>query len=268
MKILIIGCGYLGRVCAHKLRAKGHTITGTFRSLEKKNELDSLLDRTVLWDNEHWLQAFEDQDAVLLCAAAKMPSDYETAYLDNAHKIVAAAAKFPQLQQILYTSSTSVYGDHQGALVDENTPLHPNNPQIKILLETEKALLSLTHPKAAILRLGELIGVGRTIEQRLLKMSLLPGTGENFCNLSPLSDVVRSLEFVLSNGLNGVFNVVTPYHPTRKELYEKIAKERRLQLPPFNLSCAPIHGGNKLVASTKLEKTGFQFKASSSEGLW
>ena len=43
-------------------------------------------------------------------------------------------------RHLIYTSSTSVYGDHHGLWVDETSDLRGKNEQAKILIEAEKTI--------------------------------------------------------------------------------------------------------------------------------
>ena len=269
MNILIIGTGYLGRSAALHFKKLGAKVTGVTRHENKLKELEAFCDKSLLWNEKTYETAFTGQDIVLLSAAPSQASGdisqgYREAYLENAKRILKAA---PHLKQILYTSSTSVYGDLQGADATEETEPQPGNSLQHILLDTEKLLQS--SPRTTIFRLGELIGQGRTLEERLrVRQNLpFPGNGEGITNLSPLSDVISALSFAIQKPLFGLYNLVSDLHAPRKELYNQICTARNLPPVRFDPSVPSHHGGNKRVLSGKIKAAGFTFQAPITEGI-
>lgn len=267
MNILIFGCGYLGLAAGIYLRKKGHRITGTTRSKEKLQEIKAALGSSFHLNPESLPKAFAGQDIILFTAAADTPLDYKSTYFDNARAIVEAFLRSPDAKQVIYTSSTSVYGEHQGQEVTEDSRLTPLSPQGKILVESEEMLRQL--PQSCIFRLGELIGPGRTIEERLRKSAgaRFSGTGEAITNFSPIQDVIRAIDFAIEKPLFGTYNLCSTLHTKRKELYNHLAKAKQLKTPEWDQSTSSIHSGNKTVLSSKLITTGFTFEALPWDGI-
>lgn len=255
MKILIIGSGYVGRAAAKAWTAQGHFVTLTTRSRERVAELELEADRVVVIEAGNLKTALENQQIVLLCVAPS-DSDYEKTYLGTARALLRDLDT--SCEQIIYTSSTSVYGEHGGAVVDETTPLKAETGREKILVETEKSLLAAPC-KVCIFRLGEIVGPGRQIVDRLrsLNGSPLAGTGANICNISPLEEIVKALMLASEQSWQGVYNVCSDQHPTRRELYDKLCEEAGLKAVAWDATRTSPHAGNKCVSSEKyLRKTG------------
>jgi nucleoside-diphosphate-sugar epimerase len=150
-----------------------------------------------------------------------------------------------------------VYGDHQGAVVDETTVPIPMNDNGRILLETENVFLAAPC-KAAVFRLGEIIGPGRQIVDRLRKLQGRPlrGNGQNYMNLIQLDDIVRALDFGLREGLQGIYNLCSDEHERRCDYYRKVCEANNL--PPIVWDNQPnFHTGNKIVSNEKLLAAGF-----------
>jgi nucleoside-diphosphate-sugar epimerase len=267
MNILLIGYGYLGRAACRTLRAAGHLVTGVTRSQEKLPLLKKELERALLWNEDTFVEAFYDQDACLFCAAPDDKGDYETVYYQNALRILTATLKYPRLRHVVYTSSFSVYGEQAGKEVEETSPLQPGTPEAEILVKTEEAFLK--SPRSCILRLGELVGPGRTLEMKLRSRFPLPfpGTGENVVNLTPLSEGVRAIQFAFEKPLFGIYNVCSDLHPSRKELYEQIAAFCKMPAPRWDTTLTSSHTGNRKVSNEKIKKAGFVFKSSLWEGI-
>lgn len=81
----------------------------------------------------------------------------------------ATLAALPDLRWIGYLSTTGVYGDRQGAWVDEETPLTPVSPRSRRRVEAEAAWLAFGAERgipAHVFRLAGIYGPGRsTLEQ-------------------------------------------------------------------------------------------------------
>jgi nucleoside-diphosphate-sugar epimerase len=261
MKIVIIGCGYVGSAAARHWRQKGHHITATTRSPVRIPQLQSIVDQVVVLDGLHFSQILKDQDVVLVTVAPDRGASYEEVYLETARAVVDQLDD--SVKSLIYTSSTSVYGDHQGVVVDETTPLFPETPQAKALVETEQVFLNCKKVRSCILRLGEVVGPGRTLLQRLRRMqgSVLPGHGESMTNFSPLTDIVEGLDFALTHSLAGVYNLCNDFHLQRRELYDQLCDQTGMQKMCWDAKLTGFHAGNKMISSQKIINRGFQFRS-------
>ncbi len=251
MKILILGFGYLGKYAAELFKSEGHEVTITSRLPKQGGSPFPLL----FWNEATAENFLDDFDYLLFAAGADSPQAYEETYLRNSEKISHAALKSARLKQIVYTGSCAVYGDHRGAVVNEESTLKPSQPNHHILIKTESTLLDIPSCAVAILRLGEIIGPGRMPLDRLRKIQglTLPGSGDSPANFSPVEQILKVLEYSLNNRLQGIFNVVSDDHPTRRHLYASLAKSHGLQPPQWDPSLSTPHGGNRIVSNNKLE---------------
>ena len=90
---------------------------------------------------------------------ARDPAAYRRAYVEG---LVNLLARLPTPgPRVIFTSSTSVYGQDDGSWVDEASPTLPPRETGRILLEAEAAL-SGSGRDFSILRLGGIYGPGRT----------------------------------------------------------------------------------------------------------
>lgn len=264
MKIGILGSGYIGQAAAAYWKGLGHEVTVTTRRPEKIADLARIADHVYLLNDT--LEPFiESQEALLVCLAPSghTLSDYTAAYLDTASRIHRNLLRFPSLRHLLYTGSTSVYGDCGGNRVDEETPADPATETGKILLQTETLFLRCQSSgvNVCIFRCGEIYGPEREIQSRLRRMSAngIPGTGENRTNIVHREDVVRALDFALVNRLKGIYNLCSDFHEKRRDFYDRLCAEE--QLPPvrWNPTLPNLHGGNRIVSGEKLKRAGFTF---------
>jgi len=255
MKICIIGCGYVGSALACHWRDLGHTVTATTRVPERIPELLPIAHRVILLENGNLAPAIEGQDAILLAVAPKRDGSYRETYLETAQRLMHHNPPY-----LLYTSSTSVYGDHRGATVDEETIPSPSHTNSSILLETEKTL-----SPACIVRLGEVVGPNRWISNKIIRMTApLPGSGHSPVNLSALPDIVRGLDFLLTHRCQGIFNLCHDLHIPRRQLYEQVCQRHSLTPPVWDASQKGSHAGDKIVSSEKIGRIGFRCSTDSS----
>ncbi len=264
MKIAILGSGYVGTALANHWKHAGHTITLSTRSPAKAAALAQSADRVQVLhgaDITGLIQFLKDQEALILCQAADSQAAYEETYLGTAKALTAVLPHDPQLKHIIYTSSTSVYGEHQGAMVDETTPLIATHTPNQYLIAAEEHLFKLSNPSCSvcILRLGEIHGPGRQIADRLKKMQgqSLPGTGDSITNLTHLDDIVGACDFALKQRLSGIFNLCSDLHIPRRELYALICAQENLPLFTWDPSKKNIHASNKIVSNAKIKAAGY-----------
>lgn len=272
MNILIFGAGFVGSQIAKKLYKSGNCITVTTTSPDKVNELNKICNHVFLIDDEsNFKELLKDQDLVIITIAPKSREGYKQAYLQTAQKIKEAIDESTTVRQLVYTSSTSVYGDYQGAWVNESQFLRPLNESQQILIDTEKVYLNHL-PKSVqvcIFRLGEIYGEGRSIESRMrtLEDKLLPGTGENYTNLIHIQDILRAIFWSMERFISGVYNLCNDHHVTRKEFYQMWSKSLGLKDPQFDADQLSLHRGSKKVSNQKIKLEGFEFKHPHSEPL-
>lgn len=167
-RFFLFGLGFSGRVIARRLTEAGWAVTGTTRS----GEALDLPGVTILpFDRSHPLPpgALDGFDAVL----SSVPPDADgDPVLDGLEESLAAARP----AWIGYLSTTGVYGDHGGALVDEDTPPAPDLERSRRRLAAETRWRDLG---AHAFRLAGIYGPGRsavdTVRQGKARRVVKPG---------------------------------------------------------------------------------------------
>lgn len=260
MRIGILGCGYIGEAAAIHWRNKGNIVTAATRRPDRAPHLASIADHVFLLSQP--LELFLKQlDALLISVAPDSSASYADTYLQTAQRVAAALPNAPDLRNILYTGSLSVYGDHQGKWIDEETPPAPQNENSQILLETEKTLLNCCSDKrkVCIFRLGEIFGPERKIQERIRRTisSPFPGDGSSFTNLIHRDDCVGALDFALKHHLDGIYNLCNDFHVTRRQFYETICRQENLPSVRWDPTKKSSHQGNRRASNQKLKEAGF-----------
>lgn len=165
MTVLIAGCGDLGTEAGLRFAAAGHEVVGLRRSPGK---LPAEI-RGVYADLSTELPELpSDVDIVVVAIAADSSTEeaYRAAYVSGVKNVLDALERQSiQPRRILFVSSTAVYKDSGGAVVDESTPTEPTRFSGKVLVEAEKLLFARTRGTSIqpiSLRLGGIYGPGRT----------------------------------------------------------------------------------------------------------
>lgn len=258
MKVLILGSGYIGKALFHYWKKQGLLdVTVTTTSKQKQQSLQKEGIPSIVFDSntcsssieQHLLQA----DKIVIAIAPKKGFSYQQTYLQTAQSICSFFEKENCCKQIVYLSSTSVYGEQNGNWVVETTPCIPGTENAQILIDTEQ--LYLKYP-STILRLAGIYGPKRSHQDRIARLAgrEMAGTGKEFCNWVHQQDIISAIDWVIKRNLLGIYNICSDDHPTKKELYKD-----SVQWNPFIRN---THSGNKRVSNKKMRQTGFTFQHS------
>lgn len=159
--LLCLGYGYVARRFAAGAAAAGWRIAATARRAETAAAIAAAGGRAVLWENEAVDAAARAADALLV----SVPPDERgcPAFRAAAN---AAAARARDLVWIGYLSSNGVYGDHQGAAVDEQAPLKATSARARSRIRAEAEWAGCAAAFAlplVIFRLPGIYGPGRSV---------------------------------------------------------------------------------------------------------
>lgn len=162
-RVLIAGCGYVGSALAARLVSDGYAVWAMRRNPAGLPE--GVLPFPADLRDPATLEGLpEGLTTVFYTAAADGGSDdeYRAAYVDGPRNLLAALATQGQRpRRVIFTSSTSVYGQSGGEWVDEDSPTVPGGFGGRRMLEGESIVLG--GPFAGVvLRLGGIYGPVRT----------------------------------------------------------------------------------------------------------
>jgi len=265
MNITILGCGYVGTALAQFWQNAEHTLTLTTTTTEKIPTLQKISPLVKIVkgsDLDSLISALENQEVVVLTVGARAPNTHRQTYLETAKNLILATQQIPTIKQIIYTSSSSVYGNQNGQDVDEETPLKPANENGKILAETEQLLIQAASEKLAvcILRLGGIYGPKREIQKIFSSAfgTTRPGTGKEITNWIHLDDIVGAIECAQKNRLNGIYNLVNDAYLTTKELFDGLSELHGLPYVSWDASVDSLRAYNSRVSNNKIKSAGYQ----------
>jgi nucleoside-diphosphate-sugar epimerase len=236
-RVAILGCGYVGTELGRQL-ADDHQVVGVRRSSEGLEAIEDAGFTGVRADvtDPDSMDAVPDADWVVFAASsggrgAAAARDVYVEGQRNAIEHFGGRADPPD--RYVYTSSTSVYGDHGGDWVDEETPLDPVTPKTEALAEAETVALDLSRENGVdgtVARLAGLYGSGR---YRLDRYVIGPVT-EGYLNMVHRDDVAGALGFLLTtDSARGEVVLVVDDEPISKwEFADWLAGECGEPAPP------------------------------------
>ncbi|WP_076456829.1 SDR family oxidoreductase [Zobellia uliginosa] len=236
--IAIMGCGWLGLPLAKTFISKGYRVKGSTTSESKLDALSgqgieafqiSLSETAITGDIHSFLS---NTDVLILNVPPKLRGGNSENYVQKM-KLVHDAILASTIKNVIFVSSTSVYGDIDGE-VTEKTPPRPSTESGRQLLECERLFQNEEEFKTTVIRFGGLIGPNRHPVTMLSKRKNLKN-GKAPINLIHLNDCIEIiLQIVTKNWWAELFNAVFPYHPTKIEYYTLQAHKNRIQPPEYD----------------------------------
>jgi nucleoside-diphosphate-sugar epimerase len=267
MRVLIVGCGYVGKAAGAALARRGHEVFGLRRSSAGEEELAAAGIVPLGGDvtKPASLARLPGPFAwVVNCVSAGRggAGAYRETYLQGTRHLLAWLRGQP-VDKFVYTSSTGVYGQDDGGWVDEASATAPGNETGQILVETEQLLLRAARTEgfpAVVLRVAGIYGPerGYWLRQYLQGRAVIEGQGDRWLNMIHREDVAGCIAAALQAGRAGqVYNAVDDEPATQRTLFEWLAKTLGAPMPPQAPQSAPVQRArgatSKRVSNRKLK---------------
>jgi nucleoside-diphosphate-sugar epimerase len=225
-RYLVAGCGYVGTRLARLLLARGPVVALT-RSAASAAQLEAQGIDAVAWDLDE--------------ADAPVPSGFGTPsvifYLVpppatglSDPRLKRFLARLPAAPaRIIYLSTTGVYGDTGGAVVDETAPLNPTTERAKRRVDAEQSLTQWCERQGAgwtIVRAPGIYGPGRLPIERLKRGEpMIRHSEAGFSSRIHVDDLARALLLASSapRAVERIYNVTDDNPTTMTEYFERVA---------------------------------------------
>ncbi len=247
--IALIGCGWLGKPLALKLKSKNSQLivsTGHDRTLELE---------------ELGIQSIPiDLSAKPLIPKVILNSDI-LIYTIPPLELTLIQSFFNQIspdKKIIFTTSTSVYSKDSGE-ASEETMIDVKTSSSPLLVKTETYLRG-RFKNCTIIRPGGLYGIDRHPVFFLAGRSML-NNGDDYLHLASLNDCLNAITKVIELNFWGeTVNVVSDLRVTKKDYYTQMA--RVLNLPDIHYSESESKINNPLKISNEKSKNklGLQYE--------
>ena len=263
-RVIIAGCGFVGLSTARVFHEAGWEVLGLTHSRESAEVLRSEPFSVAPCDISNAdavcgiaAQFGENADAVIHCASSGRggAEAYRSVYLEGARNLLDAFAP----ARLLFTSSTSVYAQTDGAVVTEESPAEPPSETGRLLRETE----SLVLPRGGIVaRLAGIYGPGRSVLLRkfFTGEAVIEGDGGRIVNQVHRDDIASALRVLIEKCATGIYNVSDDAPMPQREIYAWLAQRFARPLPPTGPIDPNRKRGwtSKRVSNAKLRALGWE----------
>lgn len=231
--VLIVGCGYLGRRVAERLRGDARKVLATVRSVSSMQALhaDGYALRLLDLDAATDFAPPEDAYRVLYLA----PPPPHGSQDPRLARLLSALQGHPP-QRIVYAGSSSVYGDRQGAWVDETAAVSPQSETATRRLHAETGLLRWCEEhriSAVVLRLAGIYGPQRLPLERLRSGRPVVRESEaGWSNRIHVDDLAQACVSALRHpSPQTIYNVADGHPASTTAFLRAVAERARLPMP-------------------------------------
>ncbi|KAG6477349.1 hypothetical protein ZIOFF_066602 [Zingiber officinale] len=285
-RLFVFGTGFVGRYVSDRLLRQGWHVSSTSSCAPKKRELEEMgLDAFIFDANKDKLTNLH----TLQCATHLLVSipplvgigDPLGIYVYNfmymqllyIHRDLQAILEDGNLEWLGYLSSTSVYGDCGGLLVDEDYPPNPKTESAKLRLAAETGWQDLGYELGVsvnVFRLGGIYGPGRCALDTILKgnslsESQIKRASKVFTSRIHVADVYQALKASFGISSSRMYNVVDDDPTPRQEVFAfaRSLIEKRWpgllndsgSIDTQETEAHKVHvGGEKRVSNARLKK--------------
>jgi nucleoside-diphosphate-sugar epimerase len=233
--MLILGCGYLGRLVAPSLVERGEDVIGVVRSAESAAALEAVGARALRLD-----LAADPLDK-LPCASAQVfhfaPPPTSGAEDGLTARLVAAFHRNGDPRRVVYVSTTGVYGDCGGEWVDEQRCVRPKADRALRRWDAEQRLRRWSADSGGelvILRVAGIYACDRLPLERIRSAQPVVATDEApWSNRIHADDLVRVCCAAMERAPDGALYNVSDGHPsTMTDYFCRIADAAGMPRPP------------------------------------
>lgn len=289
MRVAIIGCGYVGLELARDLAERGHEVTGIRRSTAGLDAVEAVVGddngdgdgtgtvEAVRADatDPASLSALPDADTVVFAASSggRGAAAARAVYVEGLRNVVEEYGdRAVPPERLVYTSSTGVYGDHDGDWVDEGTPIEPTTEKTRVLAAAERVALegaSDVGIDGTVARFAGLYGPDRYRLERYLEGPVTAG----FLNMVHRDDAAGAIRYLLEADLaRGEPVVVVDDEPVDKHAFadwladecgvdrpEKRSKAERIAAGDLSAAAERRIRTSKRCSNDRLRSLGYEF---------
>ncbi|MHA7774908.1 SDR family oxidoreductase [Roseibium sp. M-1] len=270
MRLFVFGVGFSSKAFINEVRGRFDWIGGTTRSPEKAEALREMGVEPFLFDGETRGAGIEaalaDATHVLISIAPNEAGD--PVLTQHADDIVAGRPNW-----IGYLSTVGVYGDHDGAWVDEETACKPVSKRSVQRVLAEQDWLEFAGKNdlpVQIFRLSGIYGPGRNAFENFRKGTArrLVKPGQVF-NRIHVADIAGALNAAMQHPSTRIFNVTDDEPCPPQDVVAFAAGLLGVEAPPeipfdtaeLSPMARSFYGENKRVSNRRIkDELGYAFR--------
>jgi nucleoside-diphosphate-sugar epimerase len=262
-RLFCFGIGYTAVALMARLHDQNWAIAGTCQSAAKRAELRARGIDAYLFDRTHPLDPAVLRGTTHLLSSVP-PEEAGDPVLESCSPAIAALR---DIAWVGYLSTTGVYGDHQGAWVDETMPPTPATARGRRRLVAEQRWAALRRQDGLPVhrfRLAGIYGPGRNVllQLRAGTARLIEKPGQVFSRIH-VADIAMALEASMARPNPGqVYNLCDDEPAAPAEVIAYAALLLGLPMPPAIPLSAPevsamarsFYADNKRVRATLIKR--------------
>jgi nucleoside-diphosphate-sugar epimerase len=252
-QLVIFGCGYVGSAVARAATDRGWRVTAVTRNAAKALLLREAGIATVEADltGDAWhdrVPAAPEFAVNCVSSGGGGLDGYRQSYVGGMASIVSWAARHGPVDTMVYTSSTSVYPQDGGVLVNESAPTDAAAERGQILLEAERRLRDANEGRGGdgapacwrrwfILRLAGIYGPQRQHLVEQVRSGEVSGTGQAHLNLIHRDDAATAILGCLTAPAgvrDEIFNLADDGAATKAGIVDWLAGRLGVKAPGFS----------------------------------
>lgn len=284
MTILVAGgTGFIGSALVDVMVRGGNRVVVVTRNPALVQQRWGSQVAAVAWGNE-LLDAMSNADAVINVAGENIAAKRWTAKrkrqliesrLQPTRRLVEAIACAPRPPRVLLNASAIGYYGNRGDEVLSETSEPGSGFLAELCKQWERAALEASrYCRVVCMRFGVVLGRSGGMLSQLLPLAsklgtVIPGSGTQWLSWVALDDVVRAIEWLLTQPIVGAINIVAPQPVRMAELMRMLARFYRRpvwgRVPGWLLrlvlgEMASALTDSQRVVPAVLEQSGFAFK--------
>ncbi|QQO57976.1 MAG: SDR family oxidoreductase [Thiohalocapsa sp. PB-PSB1] len=242
--MIILGCGYIGRLVAAVSIEHGEAVVGVVRSEASVSSVAAIGAEALRLDLAHDdLDGLHATDELVFHFAPPPGHGSEDS---NTSRLLDSFTRCGHPRRLVYISTTGVYGDCDGAWVDETWPARPGTSRSMRRWDAEQQLRrwsSESGSELVILRVAGIYACDRLPLQRIREAQpVLSADQAPWSNRIHADDLVQICLAAMTRAPNGaLYNVCDGNPSTMTDYFCRIADTAGLPRPP-QISLAEASG--------------------------
>ncbi|MEY4685231.1 MAG: hypothetical protein RLZ25_1690 [Pseudomonadota bacterium] len=234
LPVFIVGCGDIGLRLARRLRAEGIPVAALARSPLRAQTLETEGITPFLGDLDESTPALTLPGGIQTLYYLAPPPPAGPGDPRMRHGL-AALQTVPK--RLIYISTSGVYGDCEGAWIDEEAPLKPKTDRARRRVEAERLVKDYaerTGCEVLVLRVPGIYGDGRLPETRIRQgLPVIDPHEAPFSNRIHADDLAEACIRARTSGIPGhAYNISDGHPSTMTDYFWQVADHLGLPRPP------------------------------------